>query len=593
MHNHWTKLMAFALLTLTMGAAAHGPNHGAAQAVRVDSNSEASTDALDQEMANDNIYKAYFPSLVIARKAAISFHNQLLEANYEAGYLVLELTGDEITELKKFNFRFERATDFIAEREEVLSMMKREMAKRVESEKAAAIDGQKATIPTIPGYSCYETVEGTNTVADGFVTTYPSLANIAVIGTSWQKANSLGGYDLRVLKLTNSAMPGPKPTLFIQSAIHAREYATAPLVLEFARWLTSGYGTVADATWILDHHEVHLLLQANPDGRKKAETGLSWRKNTNTNYCGATSNNRGADLNRNFTYSWNSTGGTGSSGNECDITYRGIGPASEPEVQAIENYVRSLWPDQRGTAIGDAAPSTTSGIHLDIHSYAQLVLWPWGTTTTPSGNATALQTLGRNFAYFNGYTPQQSIGLYATDGTSESVSYGELGVPQFTIELGTAFFQSCSSYNNTIKPNNLAALKYAAKVVRAPYITPAGPDVTSLSLAGTASTAGVIAGTNVTLSGTVSDARFNNSNGTEATQTIAAAEYYVDVPHWSPGAVANALAASDGSFGSVTENITGTISTTGLSVGKHIVYVRSKDQSGAWGSVSAVFLVIR
>ena len=244
MHHHWTKLMVFALLTLTMGAAAHGPNHGAAQAVRVDSNSEASTDALDQEMANDNIYKAYFPSLVIARKAAISFHNQLLEANYEAGYLVLELTGDEITELKKFNFRFERATDFIAEREEVLSMMKREMAKRMESEKAAAIDGQKATIPTIPGYSCYETVEGTNTVADGFVTTYPSLANIAVIGTSWQKANSLGGYDLRVLKLTNSAMPGPKPTLFIQSAIHAREYPTAPLALEFVRWLTSGYGTV-------------------------------------------------------------------------------------------------------------------------------------------------------------------------------------------------------------------------------------------------------------------------------------------------------------------------------------------------------------
>lgn len=104
--------------------------------------------------------------------------------------------------------------------------------------------------------------------------------------------------------------------------------------------LPAAMARFADATWILDHHEVHLLLQANPDGRKKAETGLSWRKNTNTNYCGPTSNNRGADLNRNFTYSWNSTGGTGSSGNECDITYRGIGPASEAEVQAIENYVR-------------------------------------------------------------------------------------------------------------------------------------------------------------------------------------------------------------------------------------------------------------
>ena len=31
------------------------------------------------------------------------------------------------------------------------------------------------------------------------------------------------------------------------------------------------------------------MLHTNPDGRKQAETGLSWRKNTNQNYCGATS----------------------------------------------------------------------------------------------------------------------------------------------------------------------------------------------------------------------------------------------------------------------------------------------------------------
>ena len=589
MHKHWTQFAAISLVAFAVSASL--PSFALAERkVVTEALSADDGDALDREMANENIYKAYFPSLVIARKAAISFHNEMMEANYDAGYLVMELTASQIVELKAFNFRIEHATDFIAERKVILNGMRREMAKTA---LMSPVDGQKATIPTIPGYSCYETVEGTNTVADGFVTSYPALASIAVIGSSWQKANSLGGYDLRVLKLTNSAILGPKPKLFIQSAIHAREYATAPLVLEFARWLTSGYGTVADATWILDHHEVHLLLQANPDGRKKAETGLSWRKNTNANYCGPTSNTRGADLNRNFSYSWNSTGGSGSSGNECDLTYRGVGPASEPEVQAIEGYVRSLWPDQRGNASSDAAPSTTSGIHLDIHSYGQLVLWPWGNVAAPSGNATALQTMGRKLALFNGHTPQQSIGLYATDGTSESVSYGELGVPEFTIEMGTAFFQSCSSYNSTIKPNNLAALKYAAKVVRTPYITPAGPDVTSLSLAGAASTTGVTAGTNVVLSATVSDARFNNTNGTEATQAIAAAEYYVDVPHWSAGAVPHALAASDGGFSSVTENVTGSISTTGLAVGKHIVYVRSKDQSGAWGSVSAAFMVIK
>jgi len=42
----------------------------------------------------------------------------------------------------------------------------------------------------------------------------------------------------------------------------------------------------------------------------------------------------------------------------------------------------------------------------------------------------------------------------------------------------------------------------------------------------------VPAGTLVTLSGTVDDTQYNNTNGTEPTQNIAAAEYYVDVPPW-------------------------------------------------------------
>ncbi len=108
-------------------------------------------------------------------------------------------------------------------------------------------------------------------------------------------------------------MPGPKPKLFITAAIHAREYTTAELVTRFAEYLVNNYGTNADATWILDHHEIHIMLHTNPDGRKQAETGLSWRKNTNQNYCGATSTSRGADLNRNFAFQWGCCGGSSGS----------------------------------------------------------------------------------------------------------------------------------------------------------------------------------------------------------------------------------------------------------------------------------------
>ncbi len=541
---------------------------------------------LEAEKQVTNVYKAFFPSLEIARKAAISFHAQLLESDYKGGFLVLQIDAREMDQLRRFGFRFEPATEFITRRNRALTQFQIAAAQR-----GAGGNDVNPQPQSIPGYTCYETVEETFAAGDALIASQPTLGSWVTAGSSWLKTQNNGGYDIKVLKLTNSAITGDKPKLFINSAIHAREYTTAPLVLEFARWLVNGYGSNADATWILDHHEVHLMLHTNPDGRKRAETGLSWRKNVNNNYC-ANSNNRGIDLNRNFAFSWNNTGGSGSSGSQCDLTYRGPSPGSEPETQAVQNYARSLWPDRRGPGLGDAAPSDTSGVHLDIHSYSQLVLWPWGETAQLSGNATALQTMGRRLAWFNGYTPQQSIGLYPTDGTSDGPSYGELGVAAFTIELGTAFFESCTSYNNSTKPANLPALIYAAKVVRTPYITPAGPDVLTPALSNDASGAGVPAGTPVTLTASATDIRFNNSNGTEPTQPIAGAEYTIDVPPWQAGVVSVPLAAADGSFNTSTEALSGSINTSGLAAGKHLVYVRARDASGAWGPVSAVFLKV-
>ncbi len=586
---------ATAALLLSMGAtplwAAENANSANDEATAQKATREAARAAAEemrllrqQERQRNNIYKVWFPDQATARKAAISYHHALLESKYDAGYLVLQLESEEYAALQAQGFRLETAHEFIKRRNEFLDRFDRAADESRKSGGTGDIG-----VESIPGYSCYETVEETFAAAQAFATSKPNLAQWLDAGNSWQKNTGSGGYDMRVLKLTNTAIGGTKPKLFVTSAIHAREYTTAPLVLEFARWLVNGYGTNADATWMLDHHEIHLMLQTNPDGRKKAEGGLSWRKNTNTAYCGANSNSRGADLNRNFTFGWNSTNGQGSSGNVCAETYRGPSAHSEPETQAVESYIASIFADNRGPNQGDAAPANTMGVHLDIHSYSQLVLWPWGTTNTPAPNGTALQTMGRRLAWFNGYTPQQSIGLYPTDGTSDGPSYGERGVAAYTIELGTSFFQSCTTYNNTIKPNNLPALIYAARVARAPYQLPAGPDVASLSLNdGT----GVPAGTPVTVTASITDTRFNNSNGTESTQAINAAEAYIDTPPWSPGATAIALSASDGSFNSTTEGITGTLNTTNLANGKHLVFVRGKDASGAFGPVSAVFVNI-
>lgn len=518
-------------------------------------------------------YRVYFDELDTAHKIVMSMN--VVESEYEKGYVIVEIANKaEYNRLMAARREIEEIPDPLAD--------------KIAAMKEAGLSQTEA----IPGYSCYRTVEETFASAASIAATYPTLATWTDQGDSWEKANGFGGYDLMVLKLTNSAITDPKPRIFMSGAIHAREYATAELVTRLAEYLVTNYGTDADATWMLDFHEVHIMLQANPDGRKKAETGLSWRKNTNQDYCSPTSNYRGADLNRNFEFKWACCGG--SSDYECDSTYHGAYAASEPEAQTMQNYMRSLFPDQRGPNDTDAAPLDATGVYLDIHASGRLILWPWGWTPDPAPNAAGLQTFGRKMAYFNGHTPKQGYGLYPTDGTTKLFAYGELGIPGYTIELGTTFFQDCTYFENTLVPDNIPTLLYAIKVCRTPYMTPSGPDAVNPALDTGSAPTGVPAGTVVTLTASIDDTRYNNSNGTEPTQNIAAAEYYVDTPPWVtvPTPVAIAMSATDGTFDSSLEAAEAVIDTTGLSEGQHIVFVHARDTAGNWGAFSAVFLYI-
>ncbi|MGH2538398.1 MAG: M14 family zinc carboxypeptidase [Candidatus Promineifilaceae bacterium] len=515
------------------------------------------------------VVRAHFddPSLV----ADLAAWKEPWEVHYDKGYLVVGVTAAEYAALEEAGFRLE-----------------------IDARRTAEANAPRQPLPNqgggIPGFPCYRTVEETFASAAQLAADYPDLAEWTDVGDSWEKtaAGGLPGYDMFVLRLTNEATPGPKPKLFAMSAIHAREYTTAELNTRFAEYLINNYGLDADATWLLDHHELHLLLMTNPDGRKHAEAGQFWRKNTNENYCGPTSPSRGADLNRNFEFQWGCCGG--SSSNECSETYRGPAPASEPEVQAVQDYVSANFPDQRDDPLPAPAPITATGVFLDIHSYSELVLWPWGFTQDPAPNSVQLQTLGRKFAYFNGYYPEQAIGLYVTDGTTDDFAYGELGLAAYTFELGTAFFQSCATFESTILPDNLPALLYAAKVSRTPYITPAGPDALELALSNSPAEPGQV----VTLTATINDSRFSNDNGTEPVQDVAAAEYYIDTPPWitTTTPISIPLAAADGAFDESIEAVVGAVDTAGLANGRHTLFVRGQDANGAWGAFSAAFLYI-
>jgi len=445
----------------------------------------------------------------------------------------------------------------------------------------ARLPGQEIGIPSFP---CYRTVEETLATGAALAAAHPTLASWIDIGDSWEKTAGGGnpGYDLMVLKLTNQAVTGDKPALWVEGALHARELTTAETVTRFAEHLLANYGSDPDITWVLDNHEIHVLLVTNPDGRKHAENGLWWRKNTNENYCSPTSEYRGADLNRNFDFEWGCCGG--SSSDECDETYRGPVPASEPETQAVQNYVASVIPDQRPDDLITPAPEDTVGIFIDVHSFGEDVFTPFGFQAPPPPNDAQMLTLGRKFAFFTGY--QARLGsAYPVDGTTKDWAYGRLGVPAFTFELGTGFFQECGPFEDTIYPDNLRTLLYAAKAVRRPYTQPAGPDALSV----TASPIVVAPGDVVLVAAVVDDTRYEAGSG-EPIQSIAEAEVYLDVPPWADGATAIAMAATDGAFNSAVEGVDAVLDTAGYATGRHTVFVRGRDAAGNWGAVSAAFL---
>jgi hypothetical protein len=95
----------------------------------------------------------------------------------------------------------------------------------------------------------------------------------------------------------------------------------------------------------------------------------------------------------------------------------------------------------------------------------------------------------------------------------------------------------------------------------------------------------------LTITATLDDSRFNNTNGAEPAQTITQAEYYLDVPPWEAARhpVAHPLSPKDGAFDEVVEDVVGVVDTSSWTGIQHTIFVRGQDDDGNWGVVSAVF----
>ena len=383
-------------------------------------------------------FRVYFEDKKMAIDQLQQFEAEAYEVSWEGQYHVMKLTPEDIDVLESRSWAVEPCFDYDPHHNRVAEPV-------------------RTRYETIPGYPSYKIVESTFAIAESLVTAYPKLATFIDVGDSWEKEEGIGGYDHMVLILSNSDFPGPKPKLFIGGSIHAREYTTAELDLRFVLYLIENYGKDADVTWMLNYHEFHAMFYINPDGRKHAEDGESWRKNTNTDYCQNEPRYRGVDLNRNADASW--AGGN----DECSLTYPGPSAASEPEMKYLQAYMDSIFED-----------NSVKGIYIDLHSYGEIIY-----------KSSAMNTLARKFTYFNGYDA-----VSTRPGLAYSYAYSKAGAAAACLfELGTSFFQSCDYFENDIVPGNLPAFVYALKACRDPLELAEGPDAVELAVNGKTLTA--------------------------------------------------------------------------------------------------------
>uniref|UniRef100_A0AAG5DUP9 Zinc carboxypeptidase A 1 n=1 Tax=Anopheles atroparvus TaxID=41427 RepID=A0AAG5DUP9_ANOAO len=244
------------------------------------------------------------------------------------------------------------------------------------------------------------------------VNTYPYLELIR-LNESYEHQSLIG------VKLAKN----PENTaIFVECGIHAREWISpASCTFVLNELLTS---TRADVRYLADNFNWFIFPVVNPDGyRYTFEADRLWRKNTRPyGLC------RGVDLNRNFASDWN---GPGASADPCRYDFAGGSEASEPETQALAEFLRNNVAEQRIRT------------YFSIHSFSQLIMFPYGYTTDRAHNYDDLVAIGKKGAeaienahgkkYLSGAMIET---IYPSSGDSVDWVYSALGIPvAYTFEL--------------------------------------------------------------------------------------------------------------------------------------------------------------
>lgn len=321
----------------------------------------------------------------------------------------------------------------------------------------------------------YRTVAQIDLVTGLLAQSFPSLCTRIELPEP-----SVQGRPVYALRLRAGDGDGRRGVLAI-GGVHARELMNPDMLLELAVDLVISYRTgndlvlgarvwpAADVRVLLETLDIYLLPCTNPDGRLYVMTvDDMWRKNRRPN-AGTTC--VGVDLNRNADVLWGVAEGQ-TSCDACVDTFVGSAAFSEPESRNVRHLLDRYRID----------------CFADVHSFSELVLYPWGhaanQTTDPTAQFTTLATgtcapvrpgyreyiaprdlqryttvaqrIVTAIADVRGrvYTAQQGKGLYGTTGTNSDYAWARhIAHPDlrrtygYTIETGPQMATTPESFH--------------------------------------------------------------------------------------------------------------------------------------------------
>jgi len=276
---------------------------------------------------------------------------------------------------------------------------------------------------------------------------YPNIVSqLMWIGMSHEGINM---YAVRISDNPN-VHESDEGVVYYDALIHAREPMSLEVLLYYTYWLVENYGTDPEATYLINNRQIYIVPVVNPDGYLYNEInnpngGGMWRKNRRNN-----GSSYGVDLNRNYGYQWGYDN-IGSSSVASSETYRGPSAFSEPETQAVRDFIFSVNPS----------------IGFNVHSVAGHLINPYGYSGLPveyNVYAEFGSDMGPQTGYVYGTTPEVLGTGYVSNGTARDWMHHDAHCYAWTPEIdGSGFWPS----QNEIVPLNsqfMPALKYTTWV---------------------------------------------------------------------------------------------------------------------------------